>query len=65
MVFVLAGFIALGTWFTIQDELWDRQPQTFDTPVVNVKVYAPVEQYRRCRNIGNRPVFRDLNPRSR
>lgn len=64
MVFVLAGFIALGTWFTIQDELWDRQPRTFDAPMVNMKVYVPIEPQRRCRNVGDGPVFRDLNPPS-
>ena len=64
MAFVLAGFIALGTWFTIQDELSDRLPQAFDASVVNMKVYAPIEQYRRCQNIGERPVFRNLRPPS-
>lgn len=64
MVFVLAGFIALGTWFTIQDGLWNRQLQTLDAQFVNMKVYAPIEQYRHCRNIDDRPVFRDLKPPS-
>ena len=60
MMFVLAGFIALGTWLTLQDDLWDRQGNTLEATAVNIKVYAPIEQYRRCRKIEDGPVFRDL-----
>ena len=65
MALVLAGFIVLGTWFTLQSEFGHRQLRTFEAPVVNMKVYAPIESYHRCRNIGDGPVFRDLNPPSR
>ena len=64
MVFVLAGFIALGTWLTFQDDLWDRQSSAFEATTVNVKVYAPIEQYRICRKIEDGPVFRDLESSS-
>ena len=59
---LFAAFIALGTWFTLQDDIRVRQHHALDSANVRIQVYAPVEQNRRCQRIVERPVFRDLKP---
>ncbi len=59
---LLTGLIVLGAWFTIEEDVKDRQHLPDSNQQLRVKVYAPVERDQRCRRVVAEPVFRDLDP---
>ncbi len=59
---LLTGLIVLGAWFTIEEDVKDRQRLPDSNQQLSVKVYAPVERDHRCRRIAAEPIFRDLEP---
>lgn len=63
MTILLAGLIALGTWLVVHEDVRIRQHEVFESSLVRMKVYAPIEeQHGRCRRTNQGPVFRDLEP---